>query len=734
MDDPHPTTDALNERRLRAARERVLSGFPDDAGDELLSVLDSVLSGECYSVSDLRRIGQPIVHVSDSFLALTGFSREEALGRDIGFLMRDDTDQDEVRAVRDAVRDGRAATGLVRCYRRDGSLFWNEQRHYPVKDARGRVAHVVVVQRDVSDLVHARSAHDVARQLASSLGGEGAFFSYGALLDANGGSRVAWVHDGVNAVLGHAASELQGRELVDLVAAEDRDAARARLSSLRLERGSRRERYRMLTADGRVRWVEDFVAVSWVAEEAGLVAVHGVVRDVTGERRQAHGVDEVDALTGLPTGRVLDDRLDQAVRHARRHGGVAALVLVELDHFDFVHRTMDARRGERLVQEAARRMQRALRRSDTLAMVRTGAFAVVLSDLSDVDAIVPVVDKLLAWVSRPFEDGTLQVELSASAGIAVAPGDGRRVEALREHAERALERARTEGGSRFAFADSTLDEAAGARLAFERDLRRAFASDELVLHYQPRVQLADGRASAVEALVRWRHPERGLLLPHEFLPGLFRARLGDTLFEWVLDRAVAQAARWREQGASRRVSINVGPELLERRDFAHLVRTALERHQLHPGLLELELHEDTGAKALERGVDQLAAVRRLGVSVALDDFGAATLDLAKLRTLPLDALKIDKAFVGRVGDDADSSDVELLRAMVAIGHGLGLSVVAEGIETTAQRARVEAMDVREGQGFLFSHAVPAELVPRTVGTAAAREAVPVARPPLQRSA
>ena len=734
MDEPHPTTEAIAERRLKEARERVLSGFPDDAGDELLSVLDGVLSGESYSVSDLRRIGQPIVHVSDGFLALTGFGREESLGRDLGFLMRDDTDQDEVRAVRDAVRDGRAATGLVRCYRRDGSLFWNEQRHYPVKDVRGRVAHVVVVQRDVSELVHARSAHDVARQLASSLGGEGAFFSYGALLDAAGGTRIAWAHDGVSAVLGYATSDIQGRELLDLVAPDDREAARARLMTLREERGSRRERYRMLTADGRIRWVEDFTAVSWVAEEAGLVAVHGVVRDMTGERLQSHGVGEVDALTGLPTARVLDDRLDQAVRHARRHGGVAGLVLLELDHFDFVHRTMDARRGERLVQEAARRMQRALRRSDTLAVVRSGVFAVVLPDLADADAAVPVVDKLLAWVARPVEDGTMRVELSASAGVAIAPADGRRVETLRERAERALERARTEGGSRFAFADAALDEAASTRLALERDLRRAFAENEFVLHYQPRVHLADGHAAAVEALVRWRHPERGLLLPHEFLPGLFRARLGDALFEWVLDRAVAQAARWREEGASRRVSINVGPELLERRDFSQLVRAALERHQLHPGLLELELHEETGALALERGVDQLAAVRRHGVAVSLDDFGAASLDLVQLRDLPLDTLKIDKSFVARVGDGAASSDIDLLRAMVAIGHGLGLTVVAEGIETTAQRNRVESMSVDEGQGFLFSHAVPPDLVPSVVRAGALLETVVGARQPLQRSA
>ena len=730
MDEPLTTPQPVEETRLKALRERVLSGFPDtdDDGGELVSVLQSVLAGESFSVSDVRRIGQPIVHVSDGFQALTGFRREEAIGRDLGFLMRDDTDQDEVRAVREAVREGRAATGLVRCYRRDGSLFWNEQRHYPVKDARGRVAHLVVVQRDVTELVHARSAHEVARQLASSLGGDGAFFSYGAILDGSGGTKIGWAHDGVAAVLGFTPAELHGRELVDLIVAEDREAARERLLALRADGGSRRDRYRMLAADGRVRWVEDFAAVSWIAEEAGLVAVHGVVRDVSAERLKRLEVGEVDALTGLPTGRVLDDRLDQAIRQARRYGGVAGLVVLELDHFDFVHRTLDPRRGERLLREAASRLQRALRRSDTLALVRDNCFAVVLPDLADAEAAVPVVEKLLAWVARPFEDGSLRVELSASAGVALAPSDGRRTEALRECAESALQRARAAGGSRFAFADPGLDQAAEERLAFERDLRQAFARDELVLHYQPRVRLVDAHPQGVEALVRWRHPERGLLLPHEFLPGLYRARLGDTLFEWVLEHAVAQAATWREGGSARRVSVNVGPELLERNDFGQVVRASLERWQLHPGLLELELHEETGVKALERGVDQLAAVRRYGVTVALDDFGAAATSFTQLRDLPVDTLKIDRSFVARVGDGAKASDVELLRAMVGIGHGLGLTVVAEGIETAAQRTRVEAMAVQEGQGFLFSHAVPAEMVGAAVATPTAVRS----RPPLRR--
>jgi diguanylate cyclase (GGDEF)-like protein/PAS domain S-box-containing protein len=703
MDEPRE----LTHDRLRSVRERVLAGFPADDTDLLVEVVSGVLAGESFTISDLRRVGQPLVHVSDGFQALTGYRREEALGRDLGFLMRDDTDQLEARSARDAARDGRAVTVVVRNYRKDGSLFWNEQRHYPIKDGRGRVGHLVVVQRDVSELVHARSAHEAERLLASSLGGDGAFFSYGALIDARGALSVTWVQEAARAVLGHEPAALRGDALAALVLDEDRDVVAQRVEALRQGGGSRRDRYRVRTADGRVRWVEDFAAVSWTSAEAGLVAIHGVMRDVSAEQRRPLEIAQVDVVTGLPTVAVLDDRIQQAMRHVRRHGGVAALAFIELDHFEFVHTTMDVRLGERLLREVARRLQRALRRSDTLAVLRPGLFAALLPDLSDPSAALPVIEKLHAWIGRPFEDGTMQVELSASIGVATVPSPARAAVELRGRAEQALARAQALGGGRFAFADAEVDAAVQERSTIERELRTAFHEGQFVLHYQPRVRLADGTSSGVEALVRWVHPERGLLPPGAFLAQLHRAQLSDVLFEFVLERAVAQAAEWREAGTPRRVAVNVGVEVFERDDLPHLVRHALDRAQLHPGLLELELHERTGASALEQGLGALAAIRGMGVQVALDDFGIADTNLSLLRVMPLDSLKIDRSFVSRIGPDASPNDVDLLRAMVALGHSLRLTVVAEGIETPLQRQRLEAFTVHEGQGHLFSQPLPA---------------------------
>ena len=369
---------------------------------------------------------------------------------------------------------------------------------------------------------------------------------------------------------------------------------------------------------------------------------------------------------------------------------------------------MDPRRGERLVREAARRLQRALRRSDTLARIDQGTFLAVLPDLEAPDAALSVVEKLLAWVASPFDDGSLRVELSASAGVAIAPPNARPADVFAA-AEEAVSAAQRAGGGRFAFADPELDAAVRVRVGRERALHAAFTDDQFVLHYQPRVRLEGDGVTGVEGLVRWNHPTEGLLPPAAFLADVERARLGDALFERVLDRATKQAAQWYRAGTPRRVAVNVSPEVLEREDLARLVHRALDRAALHPGLLELEIHERTGRRTWERCAGRLRELRAMGVQVALDDFGVADTNLAQLRELPLDALKIDRAFVARIdAGSRRSADVELLRAMITLGQGLGLTVVAEGVETVTQRDQLRSLACDEAQGFLYAPARPAD--------------------------
>lgn len=682
-------------------------------GEALVDATQRLFTGECYSVSDIRKVGHPIQHVSEGFEALTGYAAELAVGRNLGFLQRNDTEQDGNAELRAALAEGRNCTIVVRNYRQDGSLFWNEQRHYPIHDPSGKLTHLVSVQRDVSESVHAASAQAVGQELSSGLEGDGGFFSYAVILDGSGGHALAWVSEGSKAITGYEPAELMEAGLEGIVDANDLGLLAGRLHGLQ-QQERRSDQYRIRTKDGRVLWVEDFAARRWSSREAGTKAIYGVVRDITASRKQGGELWQLahfDALTGLPNRHLLEDRVQQALFQARRGRTGLALALVDLDNFRFVNQTMSHRQGDRLIQEIGGRLRRALRRTDTLARWGSDRFAVLLADLPQSRVVVPVLDKILASVSEPFKDAGVTMRLSASMGVDLYPDGARSAAELLDHAEQALKLAKQGVKGGYRFFEPSFDAAMRRRTGLEQDLRRAIDDDQLVLHYQPRVALETGSINSVEALVRWLHPERGLLKPLEFLPMVDEAQLGVKLFAWTLDRACAQSKRWQQQRTPRRVAVNVSPQALLSEDFEPLIQAALSRFDLHPGLLEIEINERTGADALEAADHHLREVRAMGVHIALDDFGVAYSSLTQLRAMPLDGLKIDRSFVGNLGNDDTTEDAELVRAIIALGKSLRLTVTAEGIETREQNSMLRTMQCDQGQGFLFSQAVPAEYVP-----------------------
>ncbi len=697
----------------RAMLVKLASGSSVTEVPDLVATVHRLFGGACFTVSDLTQVGHPVVHASDAFEELTGYLPGEATGRNLGFLQRDDSDQDADERVKEALDERRPTTVTVRNYRKDGSLFFNEQHHLPIAGPDGRPRHLLVLQRDVTASEHAAGAEAARSALAARMEGQGASFAYALLLDRDGRARWTWSSPACSAVTGYEVAEILGREPGALVVDDDREAFEASLQSL----GAQRERhhaYRLRTKGGRVLWVEDFAMVGWEGREAGVRGIYGVVRDVTANRqvtaelwRGAH----FDALTGLPNRYLLEDRIQQALYQTRREGGAALLALVDLDDFRFLNETLGAERGDRVLQEVAGRLGRHLRRSDTLARLDADTFAVLLGRLPGPSAALPVLDKIRATVTDPYHDRGATLRLSASIGVEMFPEGAASAPELLEHARSALEDAKAHQRGTYRFYRQGFDAAMRERASLEKELRRALLEDQLVLHYQPRVELQTGSITSVEALVRWAHPERGLLKPAAFVPLAEEARLGADLFGWVLERACAQAKRWQQQRTSRRVAVNVSPQALEDEDFTRRVQGALTRYDLHPGLLEIEINEQTGASALEAADPHLHELRSMGVHVALDDFGVANASLSLVRGMPLDGLKIDRSFVGRLGARDVGEDVELIRAIIALGKSLRLTVTAEGIETREQNSLLRNLACDEGQGFLFSQAVPAEYVP-----------------------
>lgn len=672
-----------------------------------------LFTGECFAISDHTQVGNPVVYASPELADLTRYPAAEFEGRNIGFLMRNDTDQAGDLALREAFAAGKTATVVVRTYRADGTLFWTEQRHYPVAADGAEPTHVVSVLTDVSAQVHAAAAQDLSRELSASLDGDGRSFYYALLLDDDGGSRVAWVSESWRSLTGYDTSDVLDSGFERFIHPDDRGTLSSRHAGLR-EQERRTDQFRVVTQGGNVIWLEDFGARRWRSAEAGVTAVYGVATDVTHAKRgstEMWRLSHVDSLTGLPNHYLLEDRVHQAQLGARRNRDHVALALLDLDHFRFINQTFSRRQGDRLILDLSKRLRRVLRRTDTLARWGGDSFALVLADLPHEHAVLPALQKVINAVVEPFEDDTLTLTLAASIGVDMYPSGSRSAAAMIERASDALRRAKETNRGSYRFYDDEFDAAMRSRLGLETELRTALAAEQLILHYQPRIELDSGAIKSVEALVRWVHPTRGLLKPAEFLPLLEESQLGHALFEWVLERACKQAKRWQRQRTPRRVAVNISPQALERGDLAATVKAALARHDLHPGLLEIEVSERTALATLEASVMRLAEMREMGVHVALDDFGIAQSSLTHLRELPLDGLKIDRSFVTKLDAKAPGADVDLLRAIIALGKSLKLRITAEGIETREQNSLLRSLRCDDGQGFLFSQPVPPEYVP-----------------------
>jgi len=421
-----------------------------------------------------------------------------------------------------------------------------------------------------------------------------------------------------------------------------------------------------------------------------------------------------DSLTGLANRFGLQERLEAAlVRSAL--GAKVALVSIDLDHFKDVNDTLGHEAGDELLRAASHRLQSCVPAGATVARLGGDEFVVLLQDADEATAVT-VASLAIAALGRPFALRGGEHLLGASAGIALAPAHGRSREELLRCADIALFAAKGASRRQHVLFTAELDRAARDRVQMQTELRHAIDREEFVLHFQPRVRPADGKVISAEALLRWQHPQRGLLPPGAFIELAEACGVIEEIGAWVLDAACAQAAAWRRQGiALGRLSINVSTRQFVSGDLPARVRSTLERHRLPGNALELEVTESLLMNDPGEARAQLAELRGRGVTVALDDFGTGYSSMAMLRQLPIDVMKVDRSFV--VGLGHDDGAMAVTRAIVALAHSLRLHLVAEGVETEAQAEVLRALGCDELQGYLFSRPVPAAQFPALPGLA-----------------
>jgi diguanylate cyclase (GGDEF)-like protein len=421
--------------------------------------------------------------------------------------------------------------------------------------------------------------------------------------------------------------------------------------------------------------------------------------------RQLRQLASHDVLTGLPNRLLLDDRISQAIGQASRHSHEFAVLRIDLDRFKLVNDSLGHQAGDDLLREVAQRLQSTVRDIDTTARLGGDEFVVLLDGPVSRDEALAVCKRMIQVMGPSMSLLGIDVHITPSIGVAFYPADGVSVDLLLAHADAAMYSAKERGRNNAQCYAAGMSAVTEGRVQFESELHEALRSGQFELHYQPKVDTATGRINSAEALIRWRHPQRGLVPPGDFIPVAEECGLIDAIGEWVLFEACRQAKAWQTSGLRPlRVAVNVAPSQFRLTNLAEQIRRALEASGLEPQLLEIELTETAVMSDAEESIQLLEAISRMGVLVSVDDFGTGYSSMSYLRRFPIDKLKIDRCFIEQVTRRPE--DASIVRAIISLAHSLHLKVIAEGVETPEQLQLLSDLGCDQYQGFYFSAALP----------------------------
>jgi diguanylate cyclase (GGDEF)-like protein/PAS domain S-box-containing protein len=665
-------------------------------------------------------IGSGRVRWSPEPQAADGLPRGSIDGTLAGFLQSvHPDDRDCVRRTLElAARDGSSFEAEFRVVLADGRVRWRTTGGAVVRDWAGRPTKMIGVGRDVTEQKDAAERLLRAEGRYRTLVEQLPLASYVEHLDQESAT---YMSPQIADLVGYTAEEwvADSNFFARVLHPEDRQRVLAGFASMHKSGASFECEYRLVAPDGRIVWIHDAAVV--VRDEDGRpVYAQGYMIDISERKRNEAALRKSqerlrkqmekaeyqalhDGLTGLPNRTLFRDRAEQAVVRGNRDGSGFAVMLIDLDRFKEVNDTLGHHSGDLLLREVAERLRRALRKSDTVARLGGDEFGVITPGLCDAAAARALADKLRDELAQPIVVGGLAIEVEASVGIAIFPEHGEDVETLIRHADVSMYVSK--GTHTPIVYASAYDHHSLARLALVGELRRAVDGNELVVHYQPQADMATGAVRKVEALVRWQHPEHGLLRPDQFIPLAEQTGLIRALTRYVLDAALAQWRAWRDEGRQLGVAVNITARELIDLHFPDEVAELLAKWRVEPGQLELEITETSLMTDPPRARSILTRLRELDVRFAIDDFGTGHSSFSYLKQLPIDILKIDKSFVQRMGEDI--GDAAIVRSAIDVGHALGLQIVAEGVEDEEAKRRLEALGCDAFQGYYLGRPQPA---------------------------
>ena len=459
--------------------------------------------------------------------------------------------------------------------------------------------------------------------------------------------------------------------------------------------------------DGNVAWVLQNLKYVEV-EAASKVWVEAAMFDVTEQRMAAQKLEFQayhDGLTALPNRSLGVDRLEVALARAKRNRKPVGVLMIDLDHFELINTTFGHGIADRLLRQVAERLMNSVRQEDTVARFGSDEFIIVLAELATETDAALAAQRILDAITKPLQVDGQSVDIKASIGIGVSPHDGLSAEALIKSATHAMYEAKERGRNMFRFHVPDLNARAVERAALVASLRRAIDKNEFELHYHPEVNVQTGRIECVEALVRWRHPDLGLVAPSDFLPAAEQGNLDGEIGKWIVNEACRQTSEWQKQGMTGfRMAVNLSSRQFHARDLERVLNQAVTDSNLDPSMLELEIAEATLARSM-RAQEVLSTLRDFGANVAIDDFGSGGCSFIELREMPVNALKIAPDFVHNMMQRQD--DAAMVQAMITMAKGLDLRIIAEGVESKEQLSYLLSRRCTNQQGFFFGKPLPA---------------------------